>query len=124
MRAEDVEREEHSVAPCLQSKAITSVVDEVVDLLRPQERAFAHLVREHRALHELAQRRRAVVQIRPRVRQALERRRRRTNRRRRRRGSGFREQLEGDGRRLGPQGGERFGPEPEVLEYLPRRREP
>jgi hypothetical protein len=34
--------------------------------------------------------------------------------------SGGRKELEGDGRRLGPQGGERFGSQPEVLEDLPR----
>ncbi len=34
--------------------------------------------------------------------------------------SGGRKELEGDGRRLGPQGGERFGSQSEVLEDLRR----
>jgi hypothetical protein len=34
--------------------------------------------------------------------------------------SGGRKELEGDGRRLGSEGGERFGSQPEVLEDLPR----
>jgi hypothetical protein len=48
-------------------------------------------------------------------------RRQRAGRQRRWCGSGGREQLKRHRRRLGPQGRERFGPQPEVLEDLPRR---